>query len=58
LKPRSTDNTDSAVNAPAKTPKSDPFGGARPVDTDKVLKDIEKKLEATHVSPKNPEEQP
>ncbi|ORE04960.1 RNA-binding domain-containing protein [Rhizopus microsporus var. microsporus] len=58
LKPRSTDNTDSAANAPAKTPKSDPFGGARPVDTDKVLKDIEKKLEATHVSPKNPEEQP
>jgi hypothetical protein len=45
LKPRTVDT---ASSAPIKSTgsKPDPFGGARPVDTEKVLNDLEKKHEA------------
>lgn len=42
LKPRTVDTA--ASSAPKSTgSKPDPFGGAKPVDTDKVLHDLEKK---------------
>ncbi|KAK4517604.1 uncharacterized protein ATC70_000944 [Mucor velutinosus] len=51
LKPRTVDSAASA--APKSTgSKPDPFGGAKPVDTDKALHDIEKK----HEEPKKAQE--
>ncbi|KAI8988271.1 hypothetical protein BDF20DRAFT_854780 [Mycotypha africana] len=46
LKPRTVDNAASSGTTAQKSSKPDPFGGARPVDTDKVLKKVEEKLEA------------
>jgi hypothetical protein len=45
LKPRTVDNTSSAPTKNAGS-KPDPFGGAKPVDTAKVLETIEKKHES------------
>jgi translation initiation factor 4B len=50
LKPRSVENATDSASTPSKANKPDPFGGAKPVDTDKALKDLEKKLESTSVS--------
>jgi hypothetical protein len=44
LKPRTVD-TASAAPVKSAGSKPDPFGGAKPVDTEKVLHTVEKKLE-------------
>ncbi|KAI9277374.1 hypothetical protein BY458DRAFT_504770 [Sporodiniella umbellata] len=50
LKPRTVDtHSDSPSTSTPKANKPDPFGGARPVDTDKVMKDLEKKIEDTSI---------
>lgn len=51
LKPRTVDSAPSAAPKSAGS-KPDPFGGAKPVDTDKALHEIEKK----HEEPKKDEE--
>lgn len=51
LKPRTVDSAPSAAPRSAGS-KPDPFGGAKPVDTDKALHEIEKK----HDEPKKDEE--
>ncbi|KAG1445683.1 hypothetical protein G6F56_009828 [Rhizopus delemar] len=51
LKPRSVDHPSENVASP--TPKAnrpDPFGGAKPVDTNKALKDLENKFGETSIN--------
>lgn len=53
LKPRTVDAAASSAPKSAGS-KPDPFGGAKPVDTDKALHDLEKKHESEE--PKKDEE--
>lgn len=50
LKPRSVDNVkEQSAQTPSSSSKANPFGAAKPVDTDSALKRIEEKLSKTTI---------
>ena len=55
LKPRSADLPSAGSSAQTNSNKPNPFGGAKPVDTESVLQKVEKKLTETTLNDK-PEE--